>query len=523
MTTPDSTYAKPFLSIPEQIRRLRGRGMDCGSDAYAASVLERYGYYRLSGYWHLYRERPSDPKDRFDQENREVRLDTFVPGTKLSHVVTMYEFDQELRSRLSDVLSTVEISIRFFLGHRLGKANAFAHRNPELLGATRETETSLLSHIWAKVRWRNSLPHREPTKAYREWLTEYDRHEKRARDGFVFHFRKKYGPHLPIWVATEVMSFGVISNLYPLMRQSDQEVLAARFQVHAADGRGDRRALANWLNNLRHVRNICAHYGRLWNRTFDVLIDVPGQARKDGGHDLSRLADRNINNKLYGVLLILRHLLQSIAPDRFDVVDITDFIHAKSQDGHFSMGQLGFPDGWQSDPIWDRNFTLDRAPMLAASLLDRAESYTAPQAREALTSAVVKPSETPRTPEQEAAAKRTAQKNLLRTYLRFDVVIEIKVGQTKYYPKFQFRNGAIINALAEVNKTLTARCTSTERVQVSAALLDWWQTPHPALPKSSSGSNQSPCDLLLSESESSFSTLISTTDAMSTFVVPDPR
>lgn len=523
MTTPDSTYAKPFLAIPEQIRRLRDRGMDCGSDAYATSILERYGYYRLSGYWHLYRERPAAPKDRFDQENREVRLDTFVPGTKLSLVVTMYEFDQELRSRLSDVLSTVEISFRFFLGHRLGKANAFAHRNPELLGATRDTETSFISRTWAKVRRRNSLPRREPTQAYREWLAEYDRHEKRARDGFVFHFRKKYGPHLPIWVATEVMSFGAISSLYPLMRQSDQEILAARFQINAADGRGDRRALANWLNNLRHVRNICAHYGRLWNRTFDVLIEAPGQAGKDGGHYLSRLADRNINNKLYGVLLVLHHLLQSIAPDRLDGIDLVDFIDAKSQAGHFSVGQLGFPDGWQSDPIWDRGSKLDRAPMLSASLLDRAESYTAPHAREALTAAVVKPSETPRTPEQEAAAKRRAQKSLLRTYLRFDVVIEIKLGQTKYYPMFQFRDGGIINALAEINKTLTARCAGIDRVQISAALLDWWQTPHPSLPKSSSGSSQSPCDLLLSESESSFSTIISKTDATSTFVVPDPR
>ena len=58
MMNPDSTYTKPFLTLPEQIRRLRERGMDCGSEGYASSVLERYGYYRLSGYWHPYRDRP---------------------------------------------------------------------------------------------------------------------------------------------------------------------------------------------------------------------------------------------------------------------------------------------------------------------------------------------------------------------------------------------------------------------------------------------------------------------------------
>ena len=32
--------------------------MDCGPEDYASSVLERYGYYRLSGYWYPYREWP---------------------------------------------------------------------------------------------------------------------------------------------------------------------------------------------------------------------------------------------------------------------------------------------------------------------------------------------------------------------------------------------------------------------------------------------------------------------------------
>lgn len=91
MSTLDSTYANPFLSIPEQIRRLRGRGMDCGAEQFASGVLERYGYYRLSGYWHLYRARPEAPADRFDEDSREIRLDSFVPGTSLAHVVALYE------------------------------------------------------------------------------------------------------------------------------------------------------------------------------------------------------------------------------------------------------------------------------------------------------------------------------------------------------------------------------------------------------------------------------------------------
>lgn len=506
VTAPDSTYAKPFLTVPEQIRRLRDRGMDCGDDAYAADVLERYGYYRLSGYWHLYRDRPAPPAPRFDDEGRELRLDTFTPRTSLAHVVSLYEFDHELRTRLSDALSMIETAFRFFIGHRLGRVGPFAHRDPGALRALRPGEPG-------------APP--EPTTAYREWLEEYDRHEKRARGDFVMHFRQKYGPHLPIWVATEVMSFGVLSGLYDLIGQGDQEVLAARFQIHTADGHGDRGALGNWFNNLRNVRNICAHYGRLWNRAFDVLIDAPGEARRDASHHLASLVDDGRNNKLYGVLLIMRHLLLSIAPDRADVVDVADFVEDRSGTIGFGMRQLGFPDGWRSNPIWDREFALDRTPMVAASLLDRSDSMTAAETRAALTGAeVIAEAEQARTPEQAERAKKAAQRKLLRTYLGYEVVIEIELGRTKYYPAFQFRDGKIIDVLAEINRRFKSACGDSDPTRVAGALLDWWQTPHPDLPKGADGSDRSPLALLSEVPEREFEEAVRERNALGSFVAP---
>lgn len=505
MSTLDSTYAKPFLTIPEQIRRLRRRGMDCGADRFASDVLERYGYYRLSGYWHLHRARPELPEARFDGDGREIRLDTFLPGTSLGSVVCLYEFDHELRTRLGQVLSMVETAFRFHIGHRLGRVDPFAHRRPEMLGAVRRADPS--------------APH-EPTTAYREWLEEYDRHETRARGDFVVHFRETYGPHLPIWVATEVMSFGVLSGLYDLMPQRDQEILAARFQIRTIDGSGDRGALSNWLNNLRNVRNICAHYGRLWNRTFDVVIDASGRARTDASDLLAPLVGEGVGNKFYGVLLILRHLMLSIGPERSDVVDVADLIEARSQEIGFSMIQLGFPDGWRSNPVWGRDFELDPSPMLAASLLDRAECWTAAETRAALTRAEVTEAEHDRTPEQAARAMKAAQRSLLRTYLRYRVVIEVELGKTKHYPAFQFRDGKIIDALAEINKAFAATCDDADPTRLAAALLDWWQTPHPGLPNGPDGSDRSPVDLLRSVSEQDFTTAVEEARAMSSFVVP---
>jgi len=184
----------------------------------------------------------------------------------------------------------------------------------------------------------------EPTTAYCKWLQEYNHDEAQAKDDFVIHFaihfRKEYGPHLPIWVATEVMSFGVLSGLYGLMPEKDQSLIAARLQILTKDERGDRGTLMNWLNNLRITRNICAHYGRLWNRVLNIL-SVPGQVRNEPDSPLSSLLDNNANNHLYGILLIMRYLLLSIASENTDVLDIVDDIDKRLPQMGFSIRTIG--------------------------------------------------------------------------------------------------------------------------------------------------------------------------------------
>ncbi|MFJ2617701.1 Abi family protein [Glutamicibacter sp. NPDC087344] len=474
--------------------------MACGSDEFAAAVLERYGYYRLSGYWHTYRQFQPAPAPALNEEGRENRLDTFRPGAKLDQVVSIYDFDQELRTRLSTLLSRLEISLRFFIGHRLGAIDLFAHRKPEVLGTLRPAEPG---------------QEQKPTTAYTEWLTEYDRHESRARDEFVLHFRGKYGPHLPIWVATEVMSFGVLSNLYTLMPQLDQEVLAARFQVNTADGKGDRGAFANWLNALRVVRNICAHYGRVWNRVFDVIIDAPGDARSNGEHPLHHLGTSTVSNRLFGVLSILRYLLLSIAPDDRSVLNLVDFVTEQAQRIGFRLPQLGFPEAWENDELWDPNFMLDSQAMTAAGLLDQARSFTAAQTRAALTAAQVHTDSSATSPRSLAAAQRTQ----LRTYLHYDCLIEINIGKTKHYPQFQFRDGKIIDAVGDITQQLIRRAGDVEETTLAEALVTWWQTPNSGLPVSSDGQAISPQQLLESVTEDKFRETLDRVNASGTFML----
>src|SRR5699024_1793095 len=124
--------------------------------------------------------------------------------------------------------------------------------------------------------------------------------------------------------------------------------------------------------------------------------------------------------------------------------------------------------------VWGRGFALDTSPMLAASLLGRAGCRTAAETRASLTGAEVIDAEYDRTPEQAARAMKAAQRSLLRAYRKYQVVIEVELGKTRHYPAFQFRDGKIIDALAEINRMFATTYADTDPTLLASAMLDWW-------------------------------------------------
>lgn len=72
-------YAKPWLSLEQQIEQLANRGVDLGDHDRATTLLKAVGYYRLTGY--LYPFRASE--QYIDDEGRERTrvLNDYRPGT----------------------------------------------------------------------------------------------------------------------------------------------------------------------------------------------------------------------------------------------------------------------------------------------------------------------------------------------------------------------------------------------------------------------------------------------------------
>lgn len=184
---------KPWLSLDAQIHRLAERGVQISDRDQAYHALSVVGYYRLSGYWYLYREPNPDQQGR--------RLDGFMPNTDFAEVWELYNFDRELKTLVLKGIEQVEVAFRSRIGYLLGEQGALAHTDP---GHFR----SMFDHQG----W---------------WQTAQRRIDRaRGRDETVDHHDDHYGGEIPVWGLTDLLDFSDLSKLYAGMRSTDQRGLA---------------------------------------------------------------------------------------------------------------------------------------------------------------------------------------------------------------------------------------------------------------------------------------------------------
>lgn len=333
-------YEKPYLTVDEQLDLLETRGLDLGDRAEAMAWLRRVGYYRLSGYWYPFREsrKPADAP-------REI-LDTFVPGTTLTMVTDLYEFDRKLRLLVLDGIERVEVAVRFHVGHVLGRRGAFAHADPEAMSD--EFAGKSPSPPPALARWMGS--------DHASWLRRRANEERRSKADFVKHFQAKYGPPLPVWVVTEILDFGGLSMLYAGMLQRDRDEVAAALDLFDASGAGNSGALKDWLKNITYIRNVCAHHGRLWNVNVTERLS-PSKLRPFA--ELSHISRSDATSRLYPTLAILSLLTTRIHPGDDWSSRVTALI-AELPSGR-TEAEMGFPHSWRDLPPWS-SWREDPAP-----------------------------------------------------------------------------------------------------------------------------------------------------------------
>ncbi|MDR3450363.1 MAG: Abi family protein [Alphaproteobacteria bacterium] len=291
-------YLKPATTYAEQIRKLRERGMLIADEEAAKIYLQHINYYRLGAYWLP-----------FESDHAGHR---FREGARFEDVVNLYVFDRELRLLLLDAIERVEVSARAQWAYRLGHMHgAHAHLDSRL---------SVRHFHWQKN------------------LDDLRKEVERADEVFIQHLTATYAEDLPpVWAVCEVMSLGLLSRWYANLKPMHTRSLIAN--VYGLN----ESVFASWLHHLSVVRNVCAHHSRLWDRDFSR---VPPEAPISKPKPL--VGEFVSAHKLYNTLTILLHLMDCVSPNHHWRGKLKALLinHVEW------LKEMGFPDDWQTRPIW---------------------------------------------------------------------------------------------------------------------------------------------------------------------------
>ena len=233
MSNKKKVYApvKPARSYEEQAQRLMEvHNLETGNADRARHILSTVNYYRLTTYGkHLRRQ--DDPE-------------LFVDGVSLDDLYGLYQFDMELRHQILPVLEFFEVQLRAKLSYHLAMT----------YGSTGYTNAA------------NFRLDKQSQGSHKSLMNKFKIEVKRQDDlAFVRHHHNKYGGQFPVWVAVELFSFGMLAQLYDMLVETDQWAIAREYHLTPEE-------FAAFIGSAVDVRNICAHYSRLYNQPID---DVP--------------------------------------------------------------------------------------------------------------------------------------------------------------------------------------------------------------------------------------------------------
>ncbi|MGJ9565124.1 Abi family protein [Actinotignum sp. GS-2025e] len=251
--------------------------------ALARQWLTNVSYYRLSAYW--YPARILMPNGH--------RRDIFAPGTTFLAAVELYEADRKLRTLVHDGMERIEITMRTRIGEVLCVDDPLGYTNPS---------------------------HFRPSFNHEKWMATVQKRVARVgqNNEAIKHYRDEYDGKYPFWVLAEILDFADISRLFEGLPAKEQREISRELNIDVAlenlSKNQQRKAktqppLMRWLEQLTVVRNICAHHGRLWNKSF---VPAPTAALRT----LSEFGSlpEGQSEKVFGVLTVMAHLLRVTSP-----------------------------------------------------------------------------------------------------------------------------------------------------------------------------------------------------------------
>lgn len=300
--------SKIFKNLDEQIEILKSKGLIINDIAKAKEVLMRENYFFISGYRHLFMKNDN----------------MFISGTKFEELYAMFLFDRKIRNIMFKFILVVENNLKSIISYELSRK--YGYKEKDYLNPKNFTQNNIKARQVRDVL--NKMKRQIRVNGHKHTAT--------------MHYIDNYG-YIPMWILVKVLSLGIISELYNILKSEDKLDVAEIYKI-------DAETLGIYISLLANFRNICAHE--------DILYDYRTQRRipdtkyhESLGIDKYEDEYRYGKNDLFALIIILKQMLSEeefhdlVGEISYEVDYLDGIVDTVSLNS--ILNRIGFPDNWR--------------------------------------------------------------------------------------------------------------------------------------------------------------------------------
>lgn len=279
---------QPPLNVEEQVKNLIDLGLIIDDPEYAKALLNDVSYFRMIKAYSL----GLKPKNG-----------NYFKDVSFRQIEDLYKFNACFRQLLFVIIERIEVNLRCRL------ANYFSSKYG-VLGYADPSNFACAQH---HAEFMEDIQH------------EIDRN---AKSPFVRNFRDNYiDGTIPMYALVELFSFGTLSKFFKNMKNADKKSIAKTYGIGYT-------YFESWIESIAYVRNLCAHYGRLYNAKLSKTPSLYKQYTEQGIGNI----------RIFGVLTCMYHL---VPHDDHWISFVHEINNLVTKYPSADLRLMGFPENWQ--------------------------------------------------------------------------------------------------------------------------------------------------------------------------------
>ncbi len=301
---------KQFKTIDEQVEILKDKGLTIPDEEKAKKILLRENYFFINGY-----------RQVFLKGNNEKR---FKEGSTFDELYALFMFDRNIRNVMFKHLLIVENNLKSIFSYHLSSKYGY-----------KEKEYLKLSNFTTDI-----TKHRQVADVINKMKRQIRVNAKQHTA--TLHYLTNYG-YIPMWILVKVLSFGIISELYMILKYEDKKAIANYYNIDVED-------LSIFLPIMSNYRNLCAHEDILYD--YKTQRSIPNNKYHE---QLGILKDNEEyiygRNDLYSLVIMFKYMLSK---DDFRLLIYElgyeiDLLTGKLESIGINkiLNKIGFPENWR--------------------------------------------------------------------------------------------------------------------------------------------------------------------------------